>query len=56
VHSTGHVTLGGQTFGAATGTGVLAGPAVHETVASSGGAYPVRVPPASATMLTIPAA
>jgi hypothetical protein len=56
VHSTGHVTLGGQTFGAATGTGVLAGPAVHETVASSGGAYPVSVPPASATMLTIPAA
>jgi hypothetical protein len=54
VHSTGQVTLGGQTFGAATSTGVLAGPAVHRTLAPSGGAYPVTVPPASATMLTIP--
>jgi hypothetical protein len=54
VHSTGQVTLGGQTFGAVTSTGVLAGPAVHRTLAPSGGAYPVTVPPASATMLTIP--
>jgi hypothetical protein len=55
VHSTGGVTLGGQTFGAETSTGVLAGPAAHRTVAPSGGAYPVTVPAASATMLTIPA-
>jgi hypothetical protein len=55
IHSTGGVTIGGQTFGAETSTGVLAGPAAHHTVASSGGGYPVTVPPASATMLTIPA-
>ena len=55
MHSTGGVTLGGQTFGAETSTGVLAGPAAHRTVAPSGGAYPVTVPAASATMLTIPA-
>jgi hypothetical protein len=55
VHSTAGVTIGGQTFGAETGTGVLAGPASHQTVGSSRGGYPVTVPAASATMLTIPA-
>jgi len=55
VRSTGGVTIGGQTFGAETTTGVLAGPAEHHTVPSSGGGYPVTVPAASATMLTIPA-
>jgi hypothetical protein len=55
VHATGGVTLGGQTFGAETATGVLAGPAAHRTVAPSGDAYPVTVPAASATMLTVPA-
>jgi len=55
VHSTGGVTIGGQTFGASTNTGVLAGPAAHQTVAPSGGGYPVTVPAASATMLTIAA-
>jgi Glycosyl hydrolase family 79 C-terminal beta domain len=55
LRSTGGVTLGGQTFGAETTTGVLAGPADHRTVQSSGGGYPVTVPAASATMLTIPA-
>jgi hypothetical protein len=58
VHSTGGVTIGGQTFGAETSTGVLAGPvgrAGHDTVAASGGGYPITVPAASATMLTIPA-
>jgi hypothetical protein len=55
VHSTGGVTIGGQTFGAATSTGVLAGPAAHDTVRSSGGGYPLTVPAASATMLTVPA-
>ena len=55
VHATGGVTLGGQTFGAQTATGVLAGPPAHRTVTASGGAYPVTVPAASATMLTIPA-
>jgi glycosyl hydrolase family 79 len=52
--ATGGVTLGGQTFGAETATGVLAGPAVPRSVALSGGGYPVTVPAASATMLTIP--
>ena len=54
VQATGGVTLGGQTFGAETATGVLAGPATHRTVTASGGGYPVTVPAASATMLTIP--
>jgi hypothetical protein len=55
LRSTTGVTLGGQTFGAETSTGVLAGPAEQHTVAPSGGGYPVTVPAASATMLTIPA-
>jgi hypothetical protein len=55
VHATDGVTLGGQTFGALTATGVLAGPAAHRTVTVSRGAYPLTVPAASATMLTIPA-
>ena len=55
LHSTGGVTIGGQTFGAETSTGVLVGPASQPTVASSGGGYPVTVPAASATLLTIPA-
>ena len=53
--ATSGVTLGGQTFGAATTSGVLAGPVAHDTLAPSGGAYTVTVPAASATMLTIPA-
>ena len=55
VHSTGGVTIGGQTFGAETTTGVLAGPASQRTVMPSSGGYPITVPAASATMLTIPA-
>ena len=54
VRSTSGVTLGGQTFGTVTSTGVLAGPAAHRTVTPSDGAYPVTVAPLSATMLTIP--
>jgi hypothetical protein len=55
VHATGGVTLGGQTFGAETSTGVLAGPALHQTVTSADGGYPITVAAASATMLTLPA-
>ncbi|MGZ4172431.1 MAG: glycosyl hydrolase family 79 C-terminal domain-containing protein [Solirubrobacteraceae bacterium] len=55
VGATGGVTFGGQTFGAETATGVLAGPAAHHTITPSGGGYPVTVPAASATMLTVPA-
>ena len=54
VNATSGVTLGGQSFGAATTTGVLAGPAPTQTLAPSGGAYVVTVAPASATMLTLP--
>jgi glycosyl hydrolase family 79 len=55
VHATGGVTIGGQTLGDQTTTGVLAGPASHQMVTSSGGGYPISVPAASATMLTVPA-
>jgi hypothetical protein len=55
MHATGGVTLGGQTFGPETSTGVLTGPATHGTVSVSGGGYPITVPAASATMLTLPA-
>ncbi len=55
LRATAGVTLGGQTFGTETSTGVLAGPASHQTVTSSQGGYPITVPAASATMLTIPA-
>ena len=52
-HSTSGVTLGGQTFGAVTDTGVLAGPTPHQTADPSNGVYTVRVPPATATMLSL---
>jgi hypothetical protein len=55
VHATAGVTIGGQTFGDETSTGVLAGPASHQTVTSSSGGYPITVPAASATMLSVPA-
>jgi hypothetical protein len=47
------VTLGGQSFGAQTTTGRLTGPGVHLTVAPHAGSYLVRVPAASAAMLTL---
>ena len=55
VNATSGVTLGGQTFGPATASGVLAGPVSNDTLVPSGGTYTVRVPPASATMLTMTA-
>jgi len=55
VNATSGVTLGGQTFGATTASGVLAGPAPNSTLTPSGGTYTVRVPAASATMLTMAA-
>ncbi len=48
------VTLGGQTFGLQTSTGVLSGQAQATTLSPSAGAYVVHVPAASATMLTFP--
>jgi hypothetical protein len=56
VNSTSGVTLGGQTFGPATASGVLAGAVPNDTVAPSAGVYTVRVPAASAAMLTMTAA
>ena len=47
----GHVTLGGQTFGAATAS-VCRGPTSMPVAATVNG-YVVRVPAASAAMLTI---
>lgn len=51
VSATAGITLGGRTFGTDTATGRL-GPALHDTVAPHHGAYRVRVPPASALLLT----
>jgi hypothetical protein len=53
VRATTGVTLGGRTFGTTTASGVLAGPVPDDTLAPSGGTYTVRVPAASATMLTL---
>jgi hypothetical protein len=47
------ITLGGRSFGAETTTGVLARRA-GDVVAPAGGAYLVRLPAASAAMLTVP--
>jgi hypothetical protein len=55
VHATGGVTLGGQSFGSATSTGMLAGKPQTTTVSPVGGAYVISLPAASAAMLTIPA-
>jgi hypothetical protein len=47
------VTLGGQSFGAQTATGRLAGAAQPASVTPAGGEYLVRLPAASAAMLTL---
>ncbi|HTU86595.1 MAG TPA: glycosyl hydrolase family 79 C-terminal domain-containing protein [Solirubrobacteraceae bacterium] len=47
------VTLGGQSFGSSTTTGLLAGPQRTVTVAPSGGLYEFRAPAASADLVTI---
>ncbi len=49
------VTLGGQSFGDSTTTGMVAGRAALDTVRPTSGGYVVRMPRASAAMLTIPA-
>jgi hypothetical protein len=50
--ATSQVTLGGQTFGSSTSTGVLPSDPHPATVSSVLGYYVVHVPPASAVMLT----
>jgi Glycosyl hydrolase family 79 C-terminal beta domain len=52
--SRGGVTLGGQSFGASTTTGVLAGQERVVSVGSQGGQYVFRLPAGSAAMLTVP--
>jgi Glycosyl hydrolase family 79 C-terminal beta domain len=52
--SRGSVTLGGQSFGSSTTTGVLAGPRRALAVAPEGGQYVFKVPAGSAALLTIP--
>ncbi len=47
------VTLGGQGFGAQTATGLLSGAAQPISVTPAGGEYLVRLPAASAAMLTL---
>jgi Glycosyl hydrolase family 79 C-terminal beta domain len=56
VKSTAGMTLAGQSFGAATTTGQLAGPLREVTLKRRGGAYSVRLPAATATLLTAPSA
>lgn len=48
------VTLGGQSFGASTTTGLLAGPPQTRTVAPSAHGYVFSVPAGSAAMLALP--
>jgi Glycosyl hydrolase family 79 C-terminal beta domain len=55
LRATSGVTLGGQSFGASTTTGELAGTQATDAVAPTRGEYTVRVPAASAAMLTLPA-
>jgi hypothetical protein len=54
VHATSGVTLGGQSFGPATTTGLLAGAAQIASVGAERGAYRVRLPAASAALLMLP--
>ena len=53
VGATGGVTLGGQSFASPTHTGLLAGQPVTSTVTPSAGVYTVRLPAASAALLTL---
>lgn len=47
------MTLGGQSFGAVTTTGQLAGTRQVASVKPRGGAYTVSLPAASAALLTL---
>ncbi len=53
-YATSGLTLGGQTFGAATTTGLLA-PATAQSVTPSGGTYSVTLSAGSAALITLPA-
>jgi hypothetical protein len=51
-YATGGITLGGESFGTPTTTGVLPA-AVHQVVSRRGGTYAVRLPAGSAALLTL---
>jgi len=51
--ATSGVTLGGQSFGAQTTTGRLAGPSEQTSVSGDDGRYPVTLPAGSAAMLVL---
>jgi hypothetical protein len=51
-YATGGVTLGGESFGARTNTGLLPTPQVN-TVAPRSGVYPITLPAASAALVTL---
>jgi hypothetical protein len=51
--ATAAVTIGGQSFGATTATGSLIGTPTSVSVPAVRGAFVTRVPPASATLLTV---
>jgi Glycosyl hydrolase family 79 C-terminal beta domain len=53
VNATSGVTLGGQSFGPETTTGTLPGPPQTTPVAPGPGGYTIRVPAASAALLTV---
>jgi hypothetical protein len=53
IHSLTGVTIGGQSFGTTTNTVLLSGPPATVSVEPAHGAYVVRLPPASAAMLTL---
>jgi hypothetical protein len=55
ISATTGVTLGGQTFGSATATGTLSGRSTVTTVRPGHGAYIVKLPRASAAMITLAA-
>jgi glycosyl hydrolase family 79 len=55
VSATTGVTLGGQTFGTATETGTLAGHSTVTSIPDTNGGYVVRLPRASAAMLSLAA-
>lgn len=54
ISSTSGVTIGGQSYGASTTTGMLTGSPGAGQAAPSHGRYALRVPPATIAMLTIP--
>ena len=55
IAATGNITLGGQSFGASTETGLLAGTPQLTELAPADHRYALRLPPGSAALLTLPA-